>query len=108
MKDIPLLIFVAILILGLYVALHSLRSFNAPVQVWSDFKAFSAQVAADESAKHVLKYGGEVEGTDFDYLLKRIWSLHDNWVRCFIVGIVISLLSVIGIWIELKYKKASV
>jgi hypothetical protein len=47
------------LVIGLGLIGYGGISLARPIAVWSDFKAFSARVASDESARHALAYGGE-------------------------------------------------
>jgi hypothetical protein len=81
---------------------------NRPVEVWSDLRAFSARVASDGAAQHVLAYGGEKEGTDFDYLLKRVWSLSDDWNMVIWAGMFLCGAGILGIILEVAGKRGRV
>ena len=76
-----------------------------PIAVWSDFRAFSARVAEDEATRHALRYGGEEEGTDFEYLLDRVWSLSEDWTKVLLTGFLLCAVSTGGIVIEIVKKR---
>ena len=75
-------------------------SHTRPVAVWSDFKAFSARIAGDQAARHVLDFGGEKEGTDFDHLLDRVWGLSDDWKPVVWAGMLLCAVGVAGFAVE--------
>ena len=90
----------AILCIGAFLVMQAGVGLTRPVAVWSGFTAFSARVADDEAGRHVLAYGGEEEGTDFDDLLDRLGRLSDDWSRVFGAGTVLCLLGAAGIVME--------
>ena len=52
-----------------------------------------------------LDVWGEKEGTDFDYLVDRVWGLSDDWPRVILTGILLCVLSVGGIALEIVQKR---
>jgi hypothetical protein len=97
-----MVVFSVILALGIYLTFYAGLSYTKPIHIWSDFKAFSARVAADESARHVLSYGGEKEEDDFDDLLKKLSLLSDQWNRVIWIGMLFCLLAGVGIVWEIS------
>jgi hypothetical protein len=89
------------LAIGIFLVLQGGTGLTGPIAVWSDFKAYSARVARDDTAKHALAYGGEKEGTDFDYLLDQVWSLSQHWKRVIQTGVILCAVAVVGIGVEL-------
>jgi hypothetical protein len=95
----------ATLVVGLCLVVYAGVSQPRPIAVWSDFKAFSARIARDESARHVLTYGGEKEETDFDYLLKRVRGLSDDWKPVIWAALLLCVLGGRGISQETRHNR---
>ncbi|UCC23262.1 MAG: hypothetical protein JSW23_04195 [Planctomycetota bacterium] len=105
MATIRMVIFSLTLLAGLCLVMYSPRGASEVWDVWSEFKAFSARVAGDEGARHALKYGGERDDTDFDYLLARVRMLSDRWDTALLIGFFVCFVSVAGIILELVSRR---
>jgi hypothetical protein len=90
---------------GLCLVMYAARRSSQVISLWSEFKAFSARVAGDEGARHVLKYGGERDDTDFDYLLTRVLMLSVRWDTVMFIGFFVCIVSVAGIILELVSRR---
>ena len=91
--------------IGVFLIAYGTISSIGPINVWSDFKAFSAKVASDKQGAHVLRYGGEKNGTDFEYLLKKVWDLGKPWTQIIHLGIILSISSLAGITFHLRRER---
>jgi hypothetical protein len=100
-----LLLFSATLALGLLIVFYAGNFSMMPVHVQSDMLAFASKVEADDTASHVLRYGGEKEGTDFRYLLDRVASLSDGWFSVMWLGVGVSVVSGLGVGLEVASRR---
>lgn len=93
-----------ILFSGLATALSPHAGKAKTVALWSDFKAFESRVLADPAGERVLSYGGENQEDSFSILLDRLFHLHES-SSATVLGLVTSVLAVLGFLIEFKSKE---
>lgn len=99
------ILLILLLLVGAFITAESLVGSQVAVTaIWSDFKAFEARVAADEAGTRILSYGGENDGQNFEQLLDRLRNLPLE-ARNKIPGILVMILSVIGLFLESKKAK---
>ncbi|NCC61404.1 MAG: hypothetical protein EOM12_10785 [Verrucomicrobiae bacterium] len=97
MNKIVTSILVVLLLLGLVMIYHGATSSAAVVNLWSDFKAFGAKVDQDDQARHVLEYGGESDKSDYETLVKELWSTSNRFDPVTNWGLIQTILSAVGL-----------
>ena len=90
-----------ILLAGAFLMFSPIKHSAEKTALWSDFKAFEAEVARDEAGKRILSYGGENGKDNFELLLDRLWRLGSSETP-FWLGLFIVLLSATGLVIEMR------